>query len=612
MKTHKLRYLWLAAAFALVGCEQATAPAGAPSAVTVRAYVDLDGSGSFSPGDEPISGARIVLQPVEGGGTALEATTNAEGAARFTGVAPGNYTARFQGDMPDGAELDGASTPVVVAPFQGGEVEAQFRFVYHPGHIEGRVFRADDSFPAPGVLARLFSGGTATGTPVDSIRTDGEGRFSFSLLRPGAYTIELVPVPGITLTDGNVRQVTVRSGQHAPVVVHFTGSPRVTIGEALAGPLDVAVVVEGVVTVPQGAFRSDNMYIQDATGGILVFGVPAGAGYALGDSVRVSGTMSQFGGQRQIVQPTAERLGTGTVPAPRTLTGEQVNALTFEGQLARVPSAEVVSVGGGTGAAFNVTFRDAAGTEFVVRVSGAGTGLTRANFTVGEQYNVTGVLGSFNAVAQLLPRAPNDIGPATDDGTTTIAQVRQRALAGDSTEVVVQGVATVGTGILGATTTTTIYVQDATGGIMVFAAAGTTVETGQRVRVTAVLGHFGRELQLGSSANRAVVEDLGAGTLPAPRTVTGAQIVARTFEGELARVENVEVVTVPTGTGAAFTVIVRDAAGVEFELRVAGAGTGLTRGNFVVGQRYDMTGLLGSFNDAAQLKPRSAADIVAR
>jgi DNA/RNA endonuclease YhcR with UshA esterase domain len=603
---------------AAAGCREATAPAEVPSQVAVRAYIDVDGSGTFTTGDVPINGARVALQPVQGG-SAAEATTDAEGLVRFADVRAGSYTATFVGDAPQSATLASAASVMVVAPFHGGEISAQIRFVYLPGSIRGVVFRNDGGapgfdpgtdLPAPGVLVRLRWGTSATGTVTDSIRTDAVGAFGFDLVRPGDYTLEIVPLQGIEIVGGNTRAVTVR-GVREPVQVPvlFTGSLLISIADALQRPLESGVTVRGVVTVGQGSFRTDNLYVQDPTGGVQVFGVPTAAGLAVGDSIEVNGRMSQFGGQRQIVSPSVERLGTGTVPAPRVVTGAQVNARTFEGQLARAANVAVVEVQTGTAATFNVTVEDGAGNRFVVRVSGAGTGLTRANFLVGQQYTVTGVLGSNNNIAQLLPRTAADMQASA---ISSAALVRQRAAAGDSSQVTVEGVVTVGTGVLGTTTTTSFYVQDATGGIMAFAPTGTVVTAGQRVRVTGVLGHFNRELQVGISASRAVVEVVGTGTVPSARVVTGAQVAARTFEGQLARVENVEVVTVAGGTGAAFDVDVRDPAGTTFRVRVSGAGTEVTRANFTVGQRYDMTGLLGSFTDIPQLKLRSAADVVLR
>jgi DNA/RNA endonuclease YhcR with UshA esterase domain len=610
------------ALLSIVACQEATAPTAVPTEVQIRAYVDATGTGTFSSGDVPIANAQVRLLSTVGN-QVLEATTNAEGLATFAQVPAGSYRAELSGNVPSGAELATAASPVIVAGFYGGEVRAEFRYVFRPGSIQGVVYRDDTGSgqfdpgdtPAPGVLVVLRSGSGPEAPVVDSTRTNVAGAFEFSLLRPGAYTLQLTPLPGIQLVGGNVREVMVPAETRLNVPVQFTGSLRINVIEArqrAAQGDSSTVLVEGVATVGSVPFGG-TIYVQDATDGVMVF--PAtGTSVNAGDQIRVSGLLGHFGQELQIgrstPRATVEVIGTGTLPTPRTVTGVQIAARTFEGELAIARRLTVTAVGGGPASAtYNVTAEAEDGTVVTIRVQHANVAIPQPFWSVGTTYDVTGLLGSFNNVAQLKPRSQADVVVSTG-GPLPIAQVRQRALQGDSSEVLVQGVATVGTGILGATTTTTLYVQDATGGIMVFAPTGTTVNTGDRIRVTAVLGHFGRELQLGTSANRAAVEELGTGTLPTPRVVTGAQVAARTFEGLLARTENVEVANVPTGTTAAFDVTVRHPDGQQFIVRVMGAGTGLTRANFTVGQRYDVTGLLGSFNDNPQLKPRSPADVV--
>jgi hypothetical protein len=122
----------------------------------------------------------------------------------------------------------------------------------------------------------------------------------------------------------------------------------------------------------------------------------------------VRGRIDVFSGEVEIVSPVVTRLGTAPVPAPRPVTGAQLVARTFEGQLARVDGAVVTAVGGGTGASYNVTFRAPDGTSFTVRIEGA-TGILRSTFTVGRTYDVVGVLSVFNTTAQLKPRSAADL-----------------------------------------------------------------------------------------------------------------------------------------------------------------------------------------------------------
>ena len=103
---------------------------------------------------------------------------------------------------------------------------------------------------------------------------------------------------------------------------------------------------------------------------------------------------------------------------PVTVTGTQFNSLANEGELITIDSVQITGVGGGTGASFTVlgTARD--GQTVAIRVHGPttaqqNTGLTRADFVVGNYYRVTGVLTEnvFNNVStpQVKPRMRSDV-----------------------------------------------------------------------------------------------------------------------------------------------------------------------------------------------------------
>ena len=134
------------------------------------------------------------------------------------------------------------------------------------------------------------------------------------------------------------------------------------------------------------------------------------ANLLLGDRVEVTGTLSAFSGQLQLGTPTVTRVSAGTAPVPTVQTGTQVAARTLEGRVVTMPNFLVTSVPTGTGAAFTVV-GTADGQTIQVRIAATATGLTRANFTVGNTYAVTGVLTQFNGTAQIKPRFRTDLIP---------------------------------------------------------------------------------------------------------------------------------------------------------------------------------------------------------
>jgi hypothetical protein len=198
----------------------------------------------------------------------------------------------------------------------------------------------------------------------------------------------------------------------------------IPIAEAKAQP-GAIVAVEGVVTVGQGTFRTqgDNAYIQDPTGGVQLFDLDPALGLVVGDSIGIAGRMGAFSGEQEIVEidastpPTVVILGTGTVPAPRSVTVADILARTFEGQLGVTADARLLAAPSAGTTAYTLTFADVTDNMFQVRIdAGVVPSVPRTGFwTAGARYNLTGVLSSFippgttTSVPQLKPRDASDI-----------------------------------------------------------------------------------------------------------------------------------------------------------------------------------------------------------
>ncbi len=214
--TETVRALLLIGAILTAACNDDTVPTGTAGTVTVRAFVDNDGSGDFSAGDLALTGA-VTLTPI-GGGTAVPGTLAADGKVVLTDVAPGSYTATVAATPPMGAILAGATAPVIVVPFQGGSVETDFRYVLNPGTITGVFFRDNNGngvfdtgidTPAPGMTVTLFAGTDTTVAAVATTTTGSAGDFRFPTLRPGTYTVRITPIPTIQLVGSPITTVTV-------------------------------------------------------------------------------------------------------------------------------------------------------------------------------------------------------------------------------------------------------------------------------------------------------------------------------------------------------------------------------------------------------------------
>jgi DNA/RNA endonuclease YhcR with UshA esterase domain len=190
---------------------------------------------------------------------------------------------------------------------------------------------------------------------------------------------------------------------------------NVAEAEALGRPITIA----GIVTAAQGTYRSDNAYIQDPTGGILIFGLPGSAALALGDSVEISGRLTQFNGEFELENPiVAPNKGSATVPDPlERTTGEIADAVAAGarapdvGRLLVVRGATVGAFTGGGGR--NAVLDDGTG-AIEVRLDGnVITAIPTTRFNTTQCYDIIGILGTFNGAPQLKPRIPSDVTEVT-------------------------------------------------------------------------------------------------------------------------------------------------------------------------------------------------------
>jgi DNA/RNA endonuclease YhcR with UshA esterase domain len=585
-----------------------TPPAGTPAEVLVRAYVDADGTGTHSAGDPAIAGATVTLTPTQGG-QPLSAVTGSDGVARFAAVPPGSYVAALSGDVPSGAVVSGPERPVVVVPFQGGTIDVDFRYVFHPGGFSGVVFRDDDGTgaynpetdaTAAGVEILAFRGTSIAGEPAASMVTGSDGAFEFTALRPGTYSVLVrIPAPLVQVGD-SVHVVEVPAAGSVMLWPRFEGDFLISIAAARSAASGSTVTVEGVVLADQGTyqFQGRDTYIQDATAGIRLWDLDTSLGLEAGDSVQVTGVVGVNNDELQITVGELTVLGTGGIPSPRPVTGADIMTFQYDGQLAITGGVTVTGIQTFSFDAHSVTVEDAQGVSFVIRVESPNE-IPSSYWEVGEVYQIRGVLGRFRATGQIKPRGFEDVTKL--EAASDIATAR--ALA-NGESVLVHGVvlADQGTYDFGNRDT---YIQDATGGIRLWQLnTGLGLQAGDSIRVWGTLGTFNNERQL----DVAGVDVLGTGTIPAPVQVTGADINAFTYDGQLGVTVPVTVVSVQGFSFDAHNVTVEDANGDRFLIRVDSPNE-ITTSYWQVGQSYRVTGVVMRFRQDGQIKPRSYADV---
>jgi ribosomal protein L24E len=251
---------------------------------------------------------------------------------------------------------------------------------------------------------------------IDATTTDAAGSFAFDAIPPGTHDVFLVRDPNVTgslVFCVNPVRASVYRDETAFVSAAAKRGCVVRINVAEGDTLGAPITVAGIVTARQGTYRNDNIYIQDPTGGMQVFGLPALA-IALGDSIEVSGTLGQFGGELQVINPAVapNRKSGAAVPAPmERTTGAIAGAVAAGGvqtaDIGRLLVVRAAKVGTFTGQ--NAPLDDGSG-AIQVRLDGNVLSAIPASFFVQSKcYDIVGILGYFNGTPQLKPRGPTDV-----------------------------------------------------------------------------------------------------------------------------------------------------------------------------------------------------------
>lgn len=254
----------------------------------------------------------------------------------------------------------------------------------------------------------------------------------------------------------------------------------------------------------------------------------------------------------------------------------------------RQRASSVIIASTTSGADGSFSFADVpAGTHDVFVVNNTGTlsfcvNPSRASVFLGEQafVSVTGKRGCVVTIDAAEKQAQGS--PVTVTGVVT---VRQGTFRGDNT-----------------------YIQDNSGGIQVFGlVTSLNLQEGDSIEVSGTLGLFRTEIQIVSPQ---VAPNIKRVAPIVPKQVTAGALGALTPTspdvGRLVVVRRATVGTTFTSNNSTIT----DASGSAV-LRLDGAvASAIPTSTFVAGRCYDVTGVVGIFDNAAQLKPRKLADVV--
>jgi serine-aspartate repeat-containing protein C/D/E len=176
-----------------------------PASVSGYVYSDLDNDGVYDSGESPIANVTLTLLDSSGKSTGNTTTTDATGFYSFTNLTPGTYGVKETqpSDFLDGLDAAGptggtAHNPgdlIDAIPIVSGTSAEQNNFgELLPTSISGRVYAdlndnaAFDSTDTPlgSVTIQLFDGADSL---VATTTTDSDGKYSFTGLQPGVYSV---------------------------------------------------------------------------------------------------------------------------------------------------------------------------------------------------------------------------------------------------------------------------------------------------------------------------------------------------------------------------------------------------------------------------------------
>ncbi|PKK37527.1 hypothetical protein BWI96_06600 [Siphonobacter sp. SORGH_AS_0500] len=215
----------------------------------------------------------------------------------------------------------------------------------------------------------------------------------------------------LTISGGTANVVVKVSGyvSQVPTGTEPCAAASVPISSARAGSVGATFTVTGRIT---GIFSGTNIYIQDATGGILIYDNAGKQPEELrvGDEVQVTGNLTEYNTEKELASLTcfqkttaANNPVTPLVIAPADLCNHQGELITLN------EDVTVSSPAGTTFLGSNTNYTLSNGLIMRVLSSTNLSGATRPS----SAFKPTGVVTIFNNGCQILPRSVEDVPGST-------------------------------------------------------------------------------------------------------------------------------------------------------------------------------------------------------
>ncbi len=402
-----------------------------------------------------------------------------------------------------------------------------------------------------------------------------------------------------TLTISNIKDT---SGNAMPTPKNFQFTVGVlTIANARAIGSGVTIRIQGIVTVAN-EFASPS-YMQDSTGALAVFNSKFSLSAKAGDIWEIAGVLADYNGLLEM-NPLSDslRISTGNpLPIPKLKRATQLDE-SIEAQLVRVNKVKFTSSGSfavGVDSAYAAD--DVYGSISVI--------IDKDSNIPGspiptDSVNIVGVVNERTGTYRLIPRTLADINVIDPPPSQTWLDISVARSKPDGDTVKVRGVVTYAQP--SKTAAKTIYIQDFSGGIALYDQKTDTLQIGDSVEVKGILKQFSNLLEL-SPVDSVLLfaRDL---SLPAPKVITIPQAL-EVFESQLVKMFGVSFVEsgIFDGGTSGTTYHITDGAS-QLDVRIP-YNSALVGTSIPVGL-LDIVGVVGQYNTAYQLIPRTTADLL--
>lgn len=232
-------------------------------------------------------------------------------------------------------------------------------------------------------------------------------------------TFTISSVEGITLGSTATLTLTIADDEMKPTDI---SALRTQFADQGAGTITGPQIIEGIVTSSRDNITGRNVFIQDATGGIVVRFNADNTDFDMGEMLRVNisdGTLDAFRGLLQISNlelTAATERGTGTLPDPKDITITELLTDNFQGMIVRLSDVAFDNADGTRTYNGSQGISDANGNETstFIRSSAAFSG----DVLPAGAGTITGIASSFDS-PQIDLRTASDVS-VTESATITI------------------------------------------------------------------------------------------------------------------------------------------------------------------------------------------------